>query len=68
MYSFERERVHLCAHTSRGRGGAEGEGETDPADQVAWLRALSQDPGIMTWAKDRCLTDWATQVLQVATF
>ena len=23
----------------------------------------SQDPGIMTWAKDRCLIDWATQAL-----
>ena len=22
----------------------------------------SQDPGIMTWAQGRCLTDWATQV------
>ena len=23
--------------------------------------AQSQDPGIMTWAKGRCLTNWATQ-------
>ena len=27
------------------------------------VRALSQDPGIMTWAEGRCLTHWAMQVL-----
>ena len=31
-------------------------------EQGAWLRVPSQIPGIMTWAKGRHLTDWATQV------
>ena len=26
-----------------------------PADQGTWLRAWSQDPGIITWAEGRCL-------------
>ena len=34
------------------------------AEQGAWFGAQSQDPEIMTWANDRCLTDWATQVHQ----
>ena len=29
-----------------------------------WCQARSQDPGIMTWAKGRCLINWATQVPQ----
>ena len=33
-----------------------------PSEQGAWRGAPSQDPGIMTWAEGRCLTDWATQV------
>ena len=35
---------------------AEREGE-------AWLQARFQDPGIMTWAEGRHLTDWVTQAL-----
>ena len=44
-------------------GGAEGKGEAD--SPLSWepnAGAPSQDPGIMTWAEGRCLTDWATQV------
>ena len=33
-------------------------------EQGAWCVAWSQDPGIMTWAKDRRLTDWATHTSQ----
>ena len=32
-----------------------------PAEQGAYCGAPSQDPGIMTWAEGRHLTDWATQ-------
>ena len=31
--------------------------------QVEWGAKGEADPGIMTWAKGRRLTDWATQVL-----
>ena len=32
-----------------------------PAEQGAQHRAWFQDPRIMTWAKGRCLTNWASQ-------
>ena len=41
----------------------EGEEEADsPPKQLPQCRALSQDPGIRTWAEGRRLTDWAIQV------
>ena len=50
-------------------GGAEGEGEAgSPAEQGARHGAQSQDPGIMTWAEGRCLTDWATQARLLLVF
>ena len=43
-------------------GRREGRGRSRlPTEQGAGCRAPSQDPGVMTWAKGRCLTDWATQ-------
>ena len=57
LFIYLRERVSAQAGEE-----AEGEGEVDSLlsrepDVGAW----SQDPGIMTWAEGRCLTDWATQ-------
>ena len=49
IYLIERERAWTG-------GGAEEEGDIGSP--------LTQDPGIMTWAEDRRLTDWATQVPQ----
>ena len=51
-WETERERAGAWAGGScRGRGRS-----TLPAEQGAWCRTRSQDPGIMTWAKGRCLT------------
>ena len=51
IYLFERE----GEHKSRGR----------EKQIFCWvgsqMQAWSQDPEIMTWAEDRCLTNWATQ-------
>ena len=47
-------------HEWRGRGRGR---SRHPAEQGALSEAWSQDPEIMTWAKSRSLTDWATQVL-----
>ena len=33
-----------------------------PMEQDAWYGTQLQDPGIIIWAKGRCLTNWATQV------
>ena len=42
--------------TSRGVGRGRGKGEADsPLSRMPNNRAQSQDPGIMTWAKGRCL-------------
>ena len=30
------------------------------AEQGAWQEAPSQDPGVMTWAEGRGVSDWAT--------
>ena len=54
MYLFEREKAR--ASTSRG-GGAEGEGEANSPLSEEPDVGLSLNPGIMTWAKDRCLTN-----------
>jgi len=48
--------------SERARERAQREWEKQIAEQGARREALSQDPKIMTWAEDRCLTDWATQV------
>ena len=37
-----------------------------PDEQGAWCRVWSQDPGIMTWAKGRHLTNRATQELLIS--
>ena len=50
----KRERVR-GGHTGRGRSRL-------PAEQGASHTAGSQNLEIMTWAKGRCLTDWATEV------
>jgi len=55
LFTCQRERERASAQA---RGGAEGEGEADsPAEQEAQLWAQFQDPGIMTWAEGRSLTD-----------
>ena len=46
---------------SRGRGRERSRLSTE---EEAWCGAQSQDPEIMTWAKDWHLTDWATQTPQ----
>ena len=62
LYDRERERESTSGGVAgrvRGRSGLF-------AQHIPWCEtqcgAQSQDSGIMTWAKDRCLTDWATQV------
>ena len=52
LFIWEREKEHK-----------QGEGQRKREKQGAWSRTRSQDPGIMTWAEGRCLTQWATQVL-----
>lgn len=47
------------------RGGAEGEGEANsPWAGSPTQGSIPEDPEIMTWTEDRCLTGWATQVPQ----
>ena len=43
-------------------------GEKLPTEQRAWCGTQSQNPGIMTWAEGRHLSDWATQAPQVLIF
>ena len=50
----ERESTNRAADRGRGRSRL-------PAQQSAWHETWYQDPGIITWAKGRCLTYWATQ-------
>ena len=52
----ERER-EIMSRGGKGRGRSR-----LPAEQEAQCRTRSQDPGIITWAKGRCLINWATQV------
>ena len=50
---------------AQARGATEGEGEAalfPSLKQGSQCGAPSQDPRIMTWAKGRCLMNWATQV------
>ena len=54
---FDREREYKGAYA----GGVAGRGRGRfPIQQGAW-RGAPQDPEIMTWAKGRHLTNWATQ-------
>ena len=53
IWERKRERKHeLGGGNDRGRGRSRFLNEQG---------ARSQDPGIMTWAEGRCLTDWSTQ-------
>ena len=58
IYLFERERKH--------RSKWEGQKEKLPGEHEPRRRTGYQDPGIMTWAKGRHFTDWATQAPHVA--
>ena len=61
-YLFEREKER---ERERERAQAEGRSRGRsrlPTKQGTWCGALSQNPGIMTWPKGRCIMDWATQV------
>ena len=51
IYLFETESAQV------GGGGAEEEEKQTPHSGGAWCEAQSQDPGIMTWAKGRRLTN-----------
>ena len=55
VYLFDREKKRVS--TSRG-SSRQREREKQVRSQE------SQDPGIMAWAEDRCLTNWATQAPQ----
>ena len=63
IYFWDRERQ------SMNEGGSEREGDTESeAGSSLWAVSTEPDTGleltnceIMTWAKVRCLTDWATQ-------
>ena len=56
LFDTERERLQAGGATDRAR-----ERSRLPSEQGAPCRAWSQDPGIMTRAKGRCLTDGAAQ-------
>ena len=60
LFTQKRERAQVRESMSRGRGEGRWTSRL-PTDQGASHRAKSQDPRIMTWAKVRCLTDWATR-------
>ena len=56
MYLLEREQELERAQRER---------EKQTPNRVgSWCEAWSRDPGVMTWAKGRHLTNWATQVPQ----
>ena len=52
-----REKEHEWGERSEGQGEADSSLSTEPHG----CKTRSQDPGIMTWAEGRCLTNWATQ-------
>ena len=72
LYLFLRERESERQRQSMSRGGAEWEGDSESeADSRLWAHSTEPNVGlepmnreIMTWAKVRCLTNWATQALQ----
>ena len=56
IYLFDRERM-CTSRRSRRRGKSR-----LPLSREPNVGTRCQDPGIMMWAKSRCLSDWATQV------
>ena len=48
----------------RAQAGEQKAEREESAEQGAQCEALSQDPGIMTWAEGRYFIDWATQAPQ----
>ena len=65
LFLFKDLCIYLTERASAQAGGGADRGRKRsrlPAKQGAQCGAWSQDPGIMTWAKGRCFTDWATQV------
>ena len=60
IFIWHREQAHTAAEWQAKR---ESESRL-PAEQGAQCGSLFQDPGIMTWAEGRRLTNWATQVPQ----
>ena len=65
IYSTEIETDSERGNTSRGTGRGR---SRLPTEQGVRYGAWSQDPGITTWAKGRCLTDWATQAPKGTTY
>ena len=61
FYLFDR----VCKHRQE---SGRGRGRSSSAEEGAWCRARSWDPGIMTWAEVRRSTSWATQVPPCARF
>ena len=61
IYLFERESMSRGSSREKGRRKL-------PTEQGAHRRAWSQDPGTRTWAKSRCLTNWATLVPPITLF
>ena len=55
---FIRERENM----SRGSGRRRSRLNREPSEYGAWYGIWSQNPRVMTWAKGRHLTNWATQV------
>ena len=55
---YFRERAHKLER-DRGRGRSR-----LTTEQGAWHGGWSQNPGIMTWTKGKCLTNWTTQAPQ----
>ena len=63
LFDTERERERAWEHSKGavGRGPGRSWLPTEwRAQWGAWYGAWSQNPGIMTWAEGRCLTNWAT--------
>ena len=58
LFTYEREREREREH----KQGEEQRERRLPREQGAQSGAPSQNPGIMTWAEGRHLTQWATQV------
>ena len=60
LFIFLEDFIYLfMKDTERGRDIDRGRSRL-PAEQGAWYGAQTQDPGIITWAEGRCLTNWAT--------
>ena len=56
--------IYLRDRMSTNGGRARGRRTRLPTEQGAWHRAPFQDPQIMTWARSRRLTHWATAQCQ----